>query len=267
MSKCYLAAAIFLALTAPCCAGSKKKLLLVGTGPDEHPAETHEYMAGLRVLARCLEPVSEIEVTTIRADGAWKEGPELMERADGVVLFLTEGAKWVQSDPKRYEALTKLAKHGGGISVIHWAMGTREAGPVEDFVKLTGGCHGGPDRKHGVFETTAEAVDPKHAITARIDTFKVKDEFYYRLKFVQPDGAVTPLLRVTIDGKKESVAWCWERPDKGRTFGFSGLHFHANWRLSEYRRLVTQGVLWTMRVNVPHEKLSLEVKEEELRVK
>jgi type 1 glutamine amidotransferase len=267
MSKPFLAVLLAVGLAAPCAAESKKKLLLVGTGPDEHPAETHEYLAGLRVLANCLEPVDDIEVTTIQADGAWKEGPELMERADGVVLFLTEGAKWVQFDPKRYEALTKAARRGGGISVLHWGMGTREAEPVEDFVKLTGGCHGGPDRKHGVFESTAKVVDPKHPITAGIGEFKLKDEFYYRLKFVQPEGTVTPLLRVAIDGKAETVAWCWERPDKGRAFGFSGLHFHANWRLPEYRRLVTQGVLWTMRVKVPREKLKVEVNEEDLRLK
>lgn len=267
MSKSLLAIVLALGLAVPCNAESKKKLLLVGTGPDEHPAETHEYMAGLRVLAKCLAPVGEIEVTTARADGAWKEGPELMERADGVVLFLTEGAKWVQIDRKRYEALTKVVKRGGGISVVHWAMGTREAAPVEDFVKLTGGCHGGPDRKHGVFETAAEVADARHPITAGIGEFKVKDEFYYRLKFAQPEGTITPLLRVAIDGKEETVAWCWERPDKGRTFGFSGLHFHANWRLPEYRRLVTQGVLWTLHVDVPREGLNVEVKEEDLRLK
>src|SRR5215831_9547051 len=82
----------------------KKKLLLIGQGPDGHPVETHEYVAGLRVLAKCLEPVSGLEVSTARADGPWREGPELIDRADGVVLYLAEGAKWIQDDPKRREA-------------------------------------------------------------------------------------------------------------------------------------------------------------------
>src|SRR5262245_21677300 len=33
---------------------ARKKLLLIGQGPDGHPATTHEYMAGLKVLAACL---------------------------------------------------------------------------------------------------------------------------------------------------------------------------------------------------------------------
>jgi type 1 glutamine amidotransferase len=245
---------------------AKKKLLLIGQGPDDHPATTHEYMAGLRVLAKCLSPVRDIEVTTARADGPWKEGPELIDRADGVVLFVSEGAKWTTTDAKRHEALARLAKRGGGIVVLHWAMGTREAGPITEFVKLAGACHGGPDRKYGVFETTAEIADPKHAISVGMSAFTVKDEFYYRLKLAQPEKNVTPLLRVSINGEKEMVAWCWERPDKGRSFGFSGLHFHANWKLPEYRRLVSQGTLWTLKLPIPRDGLAVEVTEGDLKL-
>src|SRR5438270_212661 len=77
-----------------------KKLLLISSGPDGHPPATHEYAAGLDILAKCLKPVSGIEVTTAKADGVWKEGPDLVGRADGVVLFLSEGAKWLSADAK-----------------------------------------------------------------------------------------------------------------------------------------------------------------------
>src|SRR5262245_8465072 len=254
---------LVLCLAAAGLAEAKKKVLLVGQGPDGHPPETHEYKAGFRVLAKCLEPVSELEVTTIQAEGAWKEGPELMERADAVVLFLAEGAQWLQADPARHKALTKVAARGGGLVGLHWAIGTKDAKPITDFVNLLGGCHGGPDRKYAVVEVQAEVADPKHPITTGVGNFKVKDEFYYRLKFVQPEGTVTPLLRVPIDGEKHAVAWAWERPDGGRSFGFSGLHFHNNWKLPEYRRLVTQGVLWTLKLPVPKDGLAVEVKDED----
>ena len=73
-------------------------------------------MVGPRVLARCLAPVRGLEVTSVRADGPWKEGPELIDPAEGVVLYLAEGAKWLQDDPKRHEALARLAKRGGAQS-------------------------------------------------------------------------------------------------------------------------------------------------------
>ena len=117
---CILAVAI----AATASAESPKRLLLVGQGPDGHPPATHEYVAGLKILKRCLQPVKGLEIASVRADEPWKEGPELLERADGVVLFLCEGAKWMQQDAKRMKGLSSLAKRGGGIVALHWGGGS-----------------------------------------------------------------------------------------------------------------------------------------------
>ena len=42
---------LLLGFTSPARAEAKKKILLVSQGPDGHPPETHEYAAGLRMLA------------------------------------------------------------------------------------------------------------------------------------------------------------------------------------------------------------------------
>jgi type 1 glutamine amidotransferase len=256
-----------LGLGMPAWGQPPKKLLLVGHPPDGHPPATHEYVAGIRVLARCLEKTAGLEITQVEAVGPWKQGPELIDRADGVVLFVSEGAKWLQADPARHAALSRVARRGGGLLGLHWAIGTRDAGPIADFLKLFGACHGGPDRKYIVIDTQAEVADAKHPIMTGIRDFKVKDEFYYRLKVVSPPPGIQPLLRVPIDGNKEMVSWAWERPDGGRSFGFSGLHFHENWRLPEYRRLVAQAVLWTMKLPIPREGLAVEVNDDDLQLK
>ena len=77
---------------------------------------------------------------------------------------------------------------------------------------------------------------------------------------MKPDGSVQPVLQAQIDGQMETVAWRWERPDGGRSFGFSGLHFHDNWGRAEYRRLVAQGVLWTMKLEIPKDGLAVDVR-------
>jgi hypothetical protein len=242
------------------------KLLLVGQGPDGHPPQSHEYLAGLKILEKCLHGVPGLEIMTVRADEPWREGPELIGRADGVVLFLAEGARWMNHDPKRREALARMAARKGGIVVLHWAMGTKDARHIDGCLRLLGGCHGGPDRKYKVLETEAILADPKHPVAAGIERFRVRDEFYYRLKFVKPEETISPILRVVIDGREETVAWAWERPDGGRSFGFSGLHFHDNWRLRPYRRLVAQGVLWTLRRPIPAEGLPVQVTDEDLKL-
>jgi hypothetical protein len=58
-------------------------------------------MAGLRVLRKCLADVEGVDITIVMAFGARRDGPELIGRADGVVLFVSEGARWVQEDPWR----------------------------------------------------------------------------------------------------------------------------------------------------------------------
>jgi Trehalose utilisation len=194
-----------LLITANGLAGTPKKLLLIGQGPDGHPPQTHEYMAGLKVLAKCLKPVSDLEITTVRADGAWKEGPDLVDRADGVVLYLAEGARWINAQPDRRKAFERLAARGGGLAALHWAIGTREAGPIDPFLRLLGGCHGGPDRKYAVVEAEATIADPGHEIAHGVSSFRVRDEFYYRLKFIKPSDGIHPILQVPIEGAKETV--------------------------------------------------------------
>jgi type 1 glutamine amidotransferase len=236
-----------------------KKILLVGCGPDGHPPTTHEYVAGLDILAKCLKPVDGVELTAVKAEGPWKEGPELVGRSDVVVLFVSEGAKWLSADEKRLAAFRQLAKRGGGLVVLHWGMGCKDAEPIAAFVELFGGCHGGPDRKYKVAESAVTVADPKHPITTGIGNFKVNEEFYYALKFPKGEPAVKPVLLAQIDGEKYPVAWSWERADGGRSFGFSGLHFHENWKREEYRRLVSQAVLWAAKLPVPEKGLAVEL--------
>src|SRR5262249_57016167 len=141
------------------------------------------------------------------AEGPWRDGPDLIGRSDCVLLFLSEGARWVSADEKRLAAFRQLARRGGGLACLHWAMGSREAEPIGPFVELFGGCHGGPDRKYAVVEAAVAVADPKHPVATGIKDFTVKDEFYYQLKFPKSGPGVKPILQATIEGNKETVAW------------------------------------------------------------
>jgi len=248
-------------------ASKGKRLLLIGQGPDGHPAGTHEFMAGVRILARCLQRIPGMQVIVVKADEPWKEGPSLLDSADGVLLFVSQGARWINNEPTRLAALKRLGKRGGAYVAVHWGMGTVEAKNIEDFVNLFGGCHGGPDRKHKTLEVSISILDPSHPVCRGISTFRIYDEFYYRLKFVRPRESITPLIQAKIDGNQETLAWAWERSDGGRSSGFSGLHFHRNWQREEYRRLVVQAVLWSMRLAVPAWGVNVDVSRDFLRLK
>jgi hypothetical protein len=231
----------------------------VGQGPDGHPPATHEFLAGLKVLAHCLAGIEGLTVETVAADEPWPAGPARLAQADGVVLYLSEGARWSQADPRRNDALGQLAARGGGLVGLHWAIGCKEAAPIEPFLRLLGGCHGGPDRKYQVLETELRPVPVPHPVTRGLAPLRVREELYYRLKFVPGDRPITPLLTAAIDGREVTVCWAWDRPDGGRSFGFSGLHFHDNWRHQAYRRLTAQAVLWSVGLPVPAAGLPVDV--------
>ncbi len=171
-----IAALLVLVLTAaPVRAGEPKTLLLIGQGPDGHPPQTHEYMAGIEQLTRLLEPTEGLRIRVAKADEPWSDGPRLLSEADGAALFLSEGARWIDAQPRRYEALARLAARGGGLVALHWALGTKAAEPIGPFLKLFGGCHGGPDRKYQVVDTALRFVDTPFPLRHASEPFRVRD--------------------------------------------------------------------------------------------
>ncbi|MDA0807413.1 MAG: ThuA domain-containing protein [Planctomycetota bacterium] len=232
-------------------ADKPQRLLLIGQAPDGHPPGTHEYRAAASLFAKMLAPMDRLQTIVVSADGDWSEGPELLDGADAAVVFVSEGAKWLQADAKRLAAFQALAKRGGGLICLHWGMGTREAKFIPAWVELFGGCHGGPDRRYKVVDVKTQLATPSHPILQGVSPVEVHEEFYFKLKWAQSAEPMTPLIQVRIEEEDHTVGWAWERPDGGRSFGFSGLHFHENWKLESYRRMLAQSVRWVLKREIP----------------
>jgi hypothetical protein len=65
-------------------------------------------------------------------------------------------------------------------------------------------------------------------------------------------------------GREEILAWAFNRANGGRSFGFTGAHFHKNWGDENFRRLVVNAVLWTAKLDVPNDGAKVEMRPEEL---
>src|SRR5690606_24571164 len=120
--------------------------------------------------------------------------------------------------------------------------------------------------KYKVAEFRLSVAATDHPITQGVGPLEVRDEVYYALKTSPKSGRLTPLVAVPLDNTDQMVGWAWERQDGGRSFGFSGLHFHANWSRPEYRRLVAQGILWTLKQPIPNGGLPVPATEEDLKL-
>ena len=108
---------------------------------------------------------------------------------------------------------------------------------------------------------------PKHPITRGVKPFKIKDEWYFHMRFrsdnmgklipiLSDDGAegnhearrrrpaATRRFAGCGGGQVQHVAWAYQREDGGRGFGFTGGHNHLNWGNDDFRKTVLNAILW-----------------------
>jgi hypothetical protein len=96
----------------------------------------------------------------------------------------------------------------------------------------------------------------------------VHDEWYFRMRFPEPMTA-TPLLQAAPTralikryihwnsgadaelGKPQTMMWGIQRADGGRGVGFTGGHWHRNWAIDDFRKLVLNAIVWVAGVDVP----------------
>jgi type 1 glutamine amidotransferase len=248
-----------------------KKIVLLGMKTD-HKAGEHEYMAGLALLAECLRQTPGVEVTIIQApelpgkkgDKAWAPGwpaeAKALDNADCIVCFCRRAGNYILMDGERKEKFLELMKKGVGFVSLHWAVETDKQFGDPTFMAIQGGYYepGYSTNPHNT--ATVQQPDPMHPISRGWKPFEARDEFYFKMRLM-PDAK--PVLTATLTGydkkqyKDEVIGWVYVRKDNkgphgdGRSFGFTGCHFHLNWGIPEFRRMVVNGILWTAGVDVP----------------
>ena len=52
-------------------------------------------------------------------------------------------------------------------------------------------------------------------------------------------------------GNRQTMLWAVEREDGGRGIGFTGGHYHRNWALDDFRKLVLNAIVWVAGGDVP----------------
>ena len=257
----HLLLSMLLSITSSVFAADAKRLLIVGQGPDGHPPTTHEFMPGAKVLAELLKPFENIKTTVVDASEPGGGGDKLIDDCDGLAMFISEGSMWMQKDAARWAALKRLAARGGAIIAYHWSVGAKDAQYIPGQLELLGATRGGEQRKYTKIGVDLKKADPSHPILRGIGDMNVYDEFYYALD-QRPD--IHPLITANLEGKDETAVWSLDRKDGGRSFGFVMLHYHSNWQREDYRRMVVQGVLWSLKQDIPEGGVKVDIDSKKL---
>lgn len=254
---CVVAAAVLAALFGPSepmfgGAGppATKKVVLIATKAD-HPYGTHMYSFECGLLAKCLRQNGVDAFVSLD----WPTGPKAFEGVSSIVFYSRPAGDIVLSEPIR-EPFQRLMSEGVGLVAIHWATGIGYSDLADrddirtSFKNTLGGWFRRPPCGIQFATTPLVQLDPGHAICRGWESNPHHDEFYLDLVFHED---VKPVLEATVDGKKQVVAWAFDRPAsaQGRSFGTTLGHFHECFARESFRRAIVNGILWTAHVEVP----------------
>jgi type 1 glutamine amidotransferase len=225
------------------------KIVLIAGNPS-HPPGMHEYNAGMILLDKCLRQNPGVAPVIVK--GGWPADEKIFDGAKAVVLFMDGGARHPVLE--HLDTMAALMRKGVGMGAIHYGVDVPAQTGGPKFLEWLGGYYEKDYSKNPVNDVTIAQALPSHPISTGWDTYQLKDEWYYRIRFRENDPRVKPILTVQLPKdapEKQIVAWATEREDGGRAFGFTGGHFHSNWGKLEQRRVVLNALLWIAKVPVP----------------
>lgn len=259
-----------------------KKILFLAGNPS-HGSGDHEFRAGCLILADKLNQ-SGLNVQAEVHWYGWPEDESIFDGVDACVIYADAAGRFGQ----KYEFLDQKVKQDGmGIMFMHYGVHpTKEVGE-KYFIPWMGGYMDDhiSVNPHWIADLQPVAAEE---VSRGVAPFTAFDEFYFNMQWPS-DGecdCCRPLVLATPTpdrivkyinmwnthgescfGTEQALMWCRDpKPSEaGRGVGFVGGHYHRNWAIDEFRKLVLNAIVWTARLEVPAEGVPAgQVSKEEL---
>ncbi len=243
--------------------------VLVVVGPSDHPPGSHEVAAGGRLLKHCLENTTD--VPDVRADVVEGWPDQAQRTLARCVVFIgdTFPANRLPDPERNLTDLDAMMRRGCGIACVHYATGLlgNDVSPDGDhpLLRWLGGYFANRSCAHHqsiakFFErATITPAAPSHPVSRGWKEFTLHDEPYIN-NYFGPGNVMAPNVTALATSmlppdapRRETVAWCVERPGGGRGFAIVMPHFYRNWRDENLRRFILNGVVWSAGLDVPAE--------------
>jgi trehalose utilization protein len=263
---------------------AEKKIVLVAGRPSHGPGD-HEFRAGSLLLKKCLDNVPGVQAIVVT--NGWPKDETVFDGAAAIMFFADGGGGHPAIQGDRLQKIDALVKKGAGIACVHYGVEVPKEKGGKEFIEWIGGYF----EMHWSVNPHWDAEFkefPVHPITRGVKPFKIRDEWYYHMRFREgmkgvmpilsalppdttlnrPDGphSGNPAVREAVrKGEPQHVAWAYERPDGGRGFGFTGAHYHRNWGDDNFRKLVLNALLWVARMDVPANGVECNVTPDDLK--
>ncbi len=264
---------LFTTLPGVCEAAEKlpaKKIVLIA-GVKSHGPEgngIHDYPWSVRLLKVLFERSNVGGAVRVETHfGGWPADDRSLEDADTVVVISDgrDGTIGMEAPhlatQERQNRMENLIQKGCGLVTFHFSVFAPEAFE-ERVLRWSGGYFqwdtGGQRKWYSAIKVAEDDLllpSPDHPVVRGVRPFRMRDEFYYNLRFAATGGRVAPLLAVpTLPGRDPDgrwVAWATEREGGGRAFGTSCGHFYDNWKNDGFRKLMLNAIAWTAKLEIP----------------
>ncbi len=253
--------------------GSKVTKIVLVAGRRSHGKGEHEFFAGCALLMKLLQQTSGI--FPVMARDGWPRNPQTFEGAKSVVFFMDGGGGHPIIQKDHREVVHRLMDQGVGFVNLHYAVEYPKS-QSDHVLQWLGGYYETGYSTNPHWKAEIKTL-PEHPITRGVKPFAIQDEWYFNIRFKPEQEGVTPILKAVPPddkrstaaarehkGREEVLAWAFNRANGGRSFGFTGAHFHKNWGDENFRRLVVNAILWTAKLEVPPDGAPVEMRPDEL---
>ena len=196
-------------------------------------------------------------------------------------------ACWTSDSTARTKLLNDLVEKGVGIGCAHYGVEVPRGDTGKTMQNWIGGYYEHRYSVNPMWSPDYQKM-PKHPIANGVKPFKVRDEWYFNMRFrTDGIGKITPILSakpgkdvrdgpyvyprgpykhiIDAEGRAETTMWAYVRPNGSRGFGFTGGHKHMNWGDENYRKVFLNALLWIAKAEVPKNGVESKVTEEELK--
>src|SRR5437773_2525287 len=169
---------------------AEKKIVLVA-GSRSHGAGEHEFRAGCLLLQKWLNQTPGI--SSIVYSNGWPDDANAFDGAAAIFIYSDggDGHPAIQGD--RLKTLGELMNKGVGLGCGHYAVEVPKEKGGPEFLQWIGGYFEAFHSVNPTWEADFKSF-PDHPITRGVKPFKIRDEWYYHMRF--PDGmkGVAPIL-------------------------------------------------------------------------
>ena len=247
-----------------------KKVVFISGKPSHGPGD-HEHRAGSMLLADSVNESGGGKMLATVYSNGWPKDPSAFANADAIIMY-SDGGGGHMVNP-RLADIDAAHQRGVGIGCIHYAVEIPKGTGGDHFLRWIGGYfeENWSVNPHwdGVFKTF-----PAHAVSSGVEPFTINDEWYFHMRFRENMQGVTPILtsvppketmnrpdgphsgnpavrEAVAKGEPQHVCWLSDNANGSRGFGFTGGHYHRNWKNDSFRRTVLNAITWIAKADVP----------------